>query len=192
MVETFGLIEKVDWPQTGTMLVRNYRDKREKRCCSGSHKQCKTLFKDHMVRLKIISLYIYKELRLRILGLMSHVTIRSCFSALRPKINHFRIHRKCYFPVKYFVSLICLSLIVDWSQGCQEHHGYAGCDTVSSFADKGKGKALNILLKSTDYVNTFTELGSTCNVANNLMLQLEKFVCELYSSKICTDVNELS
>ena len=28
-----------------------------------------------MMRLKIISLYIYKDLRLRILGLMSHVTI---------------------------------------------------------------------------------------------------------------------
>ena len=44
------------------MLVRNYGDKREKQCCSGSHKQRKTLFKDHMVRLKIISLYIYKDL----------------------------------------------------------------------------------------------------------------------------------
>ena len=59
----------------------------------------------------------------RILGLMSHVTkplsrgwkpssqssvwflFRSCFSALRPKINYFRIHKKCYFPVKVVVSL---------------------------------------------------------------------------------------
>ena len=48
-----------------TMLVRNYGDKREKRCCSGCHKKCKTFVKDHMVRLKIISLYIYKDLRLR-------------------------------------------------------------------------------------------------------------------------------
>ena len=48
-----------------TMLVRNYRDKCEKRCCSGSHKQCKTIFKDNMVRLKIILLYIYKDLRLK-------------------------------------------------------------------------------------------------------------------------------
>ena len=29
------------------------------------HKQCKTLFRDHMVRLKIISLYIYKDIRLK-------------------------------------------------------------------------------------------------------------------------------
>ena len=46
-------------------MCKNYRDKCEKRCCSGSHKQFKTLFKDHMVRLKIMSLYIYKDLRLK-------------------------------------------------------------------------------------------------------------------------------
>ena len=35
----------------------------KKRCCSGSHNQFKTLFKDYyMVRLKITSLYIYKDL----------------------------------------------------------------------------------------------------------------------------------
>ena len=48
-----------------TTVHRNYRDKCEKPCCSASYKQCKTLFNDHMVRLKIISLYIYKELRLK-------------------------------------------------------------------------------------------------------------------------------
>ena len=58
-----------------TMVFKNYWHNYEKRCCSDSHKQCKTLFKDHMTRLKIISLYIYNDLRLRILGLMSHVTI---------------------------------------------------------------------------------------------------------------------
>ena len=42
-------------------LLRNC----ENRYCSGIHKQCKTLFRDHMVRLKIISLYIYKDLRLK-------------------------------------------------------------------------------------------------------------------------------
>ena len=50
------------------MVVRNYRDNRKKRCRSGSRKQCKTLFKDHMVRFKIVSLYIYKDLTLPRLG----------------------------------------------------------------------------------------------------------------------------
>ena len=47
------------------MVFRNYWRNYEKRCFSGSHNQCKTLLKDHMVRLKIISLYIYKDLRLK-------------------------------------------------------------------------------------------------------------------------------
>ena len=45
--------------------VQKYRENCEKRCRSGIHKQCKTLFKYHIVRLKIISLYIYKGLRLK-------------------------------------------------------------------------------------------------------------------------------
>ena len=44
------------------IVFRNYLDNCEKRCCSCNHKQCKTLLKDHVVRLKIISLYIYKDL----------------------------------------------------------------------------------------------------------------------------------
>ena len=47
-----------------TIVVRYYRDNCEKRRCSGSHKQCKSLLRDHVVRFKIISLYIYKDLRL--------------------------------------------------------------------------------------------------------------------------------
>ena len=74
-----------------------------------------------MVRLKIISLYIYTDLRLK--DLRSNESrdhyhedgklvpspwcgLSFCFSALRPKINHYRIHKKCYFPVKFVVSLI--------------------------------------------------------------------------------------
>ena len=53
------------------MVFRNYWHNHEKRCCSGSHKQCKTLLKDHMVRLKIMSLYIYKDLRFKTWDLRS-------------------------------------------------------------------------------------------------------------------------
>ena len=53
---------------------------------------------------------------------MSHVTLsrgwqpsvqsslwflfRICFPTLRPEIKHFRIHKKCYFSVKFVVSVI--------------------------------------------------------------------------------------
>ena len=58
-----------------TIMCKNYWENCEKRPSVASHKQFKTLLRANMVKLKIISLYIYKDLRLRILGLMSHVTI---------------------------------------------------------------------------------------------------------------------
>ena len=63
----------------GHKLSRQLR----KWCCPSSDKKCKTLFKDHMMRLKIISLYIYKDLRLMILGIMSHVTIITRYIIMR-------------------------------------------------------------------------------------------------------------
>ena len=68
------LVTMMETTRISIILCKNYRDNCEKRCCSNSHKQFKTLSKDNIWRLKIISLYIYKDLRLRILGLMSHVT----------------------------------------------------------------------------------------------------------------------
>ena len=69
-----------------------------------------------MVRFRIISLYLYKDLDLRSSESRDHYhedgnLVPSprwgfCFSALRPKINHFRIQKKCYFLVKFVVSLI--------------------------------------------------------------------------------------
>ena len=41
-----------------TMLVRNYWEKREKLRRTWSHKELKTILREHMVKLKIISLYI--------------------------------------------------------------------------------------------------------------------------------------
>ena len=45
---------------------------------------------------------------------------RRCFSALRPEIKHFRIHKKCYFPVKFVVSLIIfvnvVTFVIAWSR----------------------------------------------------------------------------
>ena len=71
------LLKTIELYDVVKTLHRNYWHNYEKRCCVISHKQLKTLLRDNMVKLKIISLYIYTDLRLRhrILGLMSHVTI---------------------------------------------------------------------------------------------------------------------
>ena len=54
--------------KTSAMIFRNYSETTTKNSVVlVAKKQCKTLFKDHVVRLKIISLYIYKDSRLKIL-----------------------------------------------------------------------------------------------------------------------------
>ena len=100
-----------------TILLKNYRDNCEKPCCSGSHKQYKTLFKDHMARLKIMALYIHKDLRLGSNESCDHYhedgnlvpSPRCGFSfeaAFRLKINH-------YFPVNLSFFHLCMHRIVD-------------------------------------------------------------------------------
>ena len=63
-------------------------------------------------------------------------------------------------------------------------HGFTGCDTVSSFSGKGKIKALKLFSSQTDYVETFYELGMSWNIEDDNLLRLERFVCDLYSSKL--------
>lgn len=73
-------------------------------------------------------------------------------------------------------------------------HAYTGCDTVSSFAGKGKAKALKILMHSRDYQTTFTELGTEWNVSAALFEKLEAFTCLLYATKVSSTnfkVNDL-
>ena len=48
-----------------TMLCKNYEKIVKIGIVPLFHKQCKTPFRDDMVRLNIISLYIYKDLRLK-------------------------------------------------------------------------------------------------------------------------------
>ena len=45
----------------GNKLSGNYEERR----CRSYHKKFKTLFREHMVRLKIISLYMHKDLKLK-------------------------------------------------------------------------------------------------------------------------------
>ena len=47
------------------MLWKNYEKIVKIAIVPPIHKQCKTLYRDDMARLKIISLYIYKDLRLK-------------------------------------------------------------------------------------------------------------------------------
>ncbi|KAG1654877.1 hypothetical protein GQR58_024815 [Nymphon striatum] len=67
---------------------------------------------------------------------------------------------------------------------------FTGCDTVSAFAGKGKLKALKLLQEEREFVAAFSRLGLSWDVDNNLVNELQKFVCRLYGQKQST-VNEL-
>ena len=42
----------------------------------------------------------------RMLSMITNCRFHGCFSSLRPEIKHFRIRKKCYFPVKFVVCAI--------------------------------------------------------------------------------------
>ncbi|XP_070535408.1 uncharacterized protein [Ptychodera flava] len=69
-------------------------------------------------------------------------------------------------------------------------HVFSGCDSVSAFRGKGKKKMANMLLTSDTYTNTFQEIGTSWTVSDELMTQIESFVCELYGQGQCSNVNE--
>ena len=62
-------------------------------------------------------------------------------------------------------------------------HAFTGCDTVSSFAGKGKIGALKILKSDYGtYSRGFRELGQTWVVTDDLLMVLERFTCSMYMS----------
>lgn len=71
-------------------------------------------------------------------------------------------------------------------------HSFTGCDSVSTFAGRGKLSSLKLLKNNFQVQDTFCELGKQWTVTPALFSKLEAFVCQLYSAKTTTtDVNEL-
>ncbi|KAL8624130.1 hypothetical protein ACOMHN_036133 [Nucella lapillus] len=71
-------------------------------------------------------------------------------------------------------------------------HAYTGCDSVSSFAGKGKVAALKMLKSNENVQQTFSDLGKDWELSGELFEKLEQFTCKLYAPKQpTTGVNEL-
>lgn len=71
-------------------------------------------------------------------------------------------------------------------------HAFTGCDTVSTFAGKGKVTALKMIIREGVHNNTFSKLGSEWDLPEKLINQLERFTCCLYSPKLsATNINAL-
>ena len=71
-------------------------------------------------------------------------------------------------------------------------HAFTGCDTVSSFAGKGKITALRLVKQQTFYQEIFKHLGVEWVLPDVLFQSLQEFTCKLYCSQPGTDnINEL-
>jgi hypothetical protein len=71
-------------------------------------------------------------------------------------------------------------------------HAFTGCDSISSFAGKGKLSALKLVKASPLYQEVFQELGSDWEIPPELFEKIEAFTCKLYSAKDGVgDINEL-
>ncbi len=69
-------------------------------------------------------------------------------------------------------------------------HAFSGNDYVSSFFRKGKVAFWQKMVKKTEYINLFADLGTTFAASEELARGLEKFVCALYGMERLLSVND--
>ena len=60
---------------------------------------------------------------------------------------------------------------------------FTGCDSVSSFAGKGKLPALKLMRKDKRFIELFHRLGQDLTVSVEDMALIEEFVCCLYGGE---------
>jgi hypothetical protein len=70
-------------------------------------------------------------------------------------------------------------------------HCFTGCDSVSAFRGKGKIKAQSLLEKHPEFVDCFASLGVDWVVSQDLLCELERFVCLLYGYPTQTSINDV-
>jgi hypothetical protein len=69
-------------------------------------------------------------------------------------------------------------------------HAFTGCDYTASFLGKGKVRPLNLMLRSDEYSNVFSNLGNTTVPASCDVVMVEKFTCTLYGMPKLRQVND--
>ena len=70
-------------------------------------------------------------------------------------------------------------------------HCFTGCDSVSAFKNKGKVRGLNMMLSTKPLQDSFAQLGTLWSPSDEIVSNLEDFVCTLYGEKECKDIDEV-
>ena len=58
------------------------------------------------------------------------------------------------------------------------------------FNGKGKGKPWKTLQEHPEFIESFSTLGSSSDISEDLMISLNRFVCLLYGDKASTSVDD--
>ena len=69
-------------------------------------------------------------------------------------------------------------------------HAFTGCDYTTSFLGKGKVGPLNLMLRSDQYSNAFSNLGNTTVPASCDVGMVATFTCALYGMPKLRQVND--
>ena len=69
-------------------------------------------------------------------------------------------------------------------------HALMGCESKSAFVGKGKQAAFKIMHRSEENQSALQHLGESFEMAKEVYMKLERFVCQLYG-KTSRDVNDL-
>ena len=88
------------------------------------------------------------------------------------------------------VTQVCEQLGVEVYQALPGLHVLTGCDTVSSFAGKGKKAALDVVKADENSRASIHRIGECVPPIREDLGKMEKFVCSLYNDFSCCIVND--
>ena len=89
------------------------------------------------------------------------------------------------------VPQLCEKLVASICEVLPSLHKLTGCDTVSSFADKGKKRAFAMVRDSQVIHESVQVLGENLPLSELSIIKLEEVVCRLYNDNQCKLVNDL-
>ena len=69
-------------------------------------------------------------------------------------------------------------------------HSFTGCDFTSSLMRKGKVRPLTVLENNPMFIEAFSQIGEHIDLPQNLVEELQAFVCAIYGRPILKSVNE--
>lgn len=90
------------------------------------------------------------------------------------------------------IEKVAATLGADPCKGLVGMHAYTGCDSVSTFAGKGKMSSLKLMTSNKQVLEAFMELGNEWSLSQKLMENLEAVTCLIYAANTTlAHVNDL-